>query len=121
MDQRGRGLLRVAARVDLRELASANIDRKEWPGAVVDLYLGRVDPRSFKVTVSAGVDRVRLCVLHFYLATFEPLKDMQDEARPDLQATVDTCMPGSIAFAAAKAEFARLSRSHSIDCASRYR
>ena len=98
--------------VDLRELASANIDRKKWPGAVVDLYLGRLDPRSFKVTVSAGADRERLCELHFYLATFELLKGLRDEARPDLQTTVDTCTPGSIAFAAAKAELGRLGRSH---------
>ena len=75
---------------------------------------------SFKIAVSAGADRERLCELHFYLATFELLKVMQDEARPDLQTTVDFCTPGSFAFAAAKAELAGSSRSDGIDCASRY-
>jgi hypothetical protein len=37
---------------------------------------------------------------------------MEDKARQDLQATVDTCTPGSVAFAVAKAEIAGLTRSH---------
>jgi hypothetical protein len=86
----------VRARVgqrDPKELANlgTRVDRLKWPGAVIDLYLGFVDPESIKAATLAGADRNQACELHFYLATFDLLKDMQDEARRDLEDALHNC------------------------------
>jgi hypothetical protein len=65
-----------------------------------------------KAAILTGADRNQACELHFYLATFDLLKDMQDEARRDLENALHNCPPGGMAFAAAQAELAALNRKH---------
>jgi lipoprotein NlpI len=61
---------------DLHEfmLNSANIDRKKWPGPVVDLHLGTTSPETASTAGLSNADtKGRLehaCEVEFYLGTF---------------------------------------------------
>jgi tetratricopeptide (TPR) repeat protein len=93
--------------VDFKARA-AKIERKGWPVAVIGLYLGELKPEvSLTVTPSGENERTRgNCTKSFYLATYYLQSPGSNEAQTQnlLRAAAETCTPGSIEFAAAKAE-----------------
>jgi lipoprotein NlpI len=99
---------------DLHELArnSANVDHKEWPGPIVDLYLGATSPEIFSVASLSNVDAKvrpeRACEVAFYLGTFYLERHDRNEAKRRLEAAVNACPPSLIELGAAKAELTRL-------------
>jgi lipoprotein NlpI len=88
-------------------IRAAKIDRTKWPGAVIDLYLGVVEPNVIRAAVLSGgtksVQRRRICEINFYLATYYLQRDTP-EARTNLDDAASNCSPGTIELVAAKAE-----------------
>jgi tetratricopeptide (TPR) repeat protein len=103
-----------AAVDDLRELKqnSANVDRKKWPGPVVDLHLGKASSETVSTTGLANVDPKirpeRSCEIAFYWGTFELERGSWVEARRNLEVAANACPPSLIELGAAKAELIRL-------------
>jgi tetratricopeptide (TPR) repeat protein len=103
-----------AAVDDLHEFTqnSANIDRKKWPGPVVDLHLGTTNPETVS---TAGLSNVgtkarpeRACEVEFYLGTFYLEQGDRIEAERRFEVAVNACPLGLIERGAAKAELMRL-------------
>jgi tetratricopeptide (TPR) repeat protein len=107
-----------AAVDDLRELKqnSANVDRKKWPGPIIDLYLGEASPQTINAAGLANVNTKirseRACEIAFYLGTFELERGSLVEARRDLEVAANACPPSVVELGAAKAELTRLQSTH---------
>ena len=103
-----------AAVDDLHEFAqnSADIDRKKWPGPVVDLHLGTTDPETVSAVGLSNVDTKarprRACEVEFYLGTFYLEHDDRVEAKRRLEAAANACPRSLIERGAAKVELIRL-------------
>jgi lipoprotein NlpI len=82
---------------DLREFRqkSANIDRKKWPGPVVDLHLGTTNPETVSTMALSNVDTKarpeRACEVEFYLGTFYLEQGDRVEAERRFEAAVNAC------------------------------
>jgi hypothetical protein len=91
---------------------SADIDRKKWPGPVVDLHLGTTNPETVSTAGLSNIDTKarseRVCEVEFYLGTFYLERDDRVEAKRRLEAAVNACPPSVIERGAAKAELIRL-------------
>ena len=91
---------------------SANIDRKKWPGPIVDLHLGTANPETVSTVGLSNVDTKarpeRACEVEFYLGTFYLEQGDQLEAERRFEAAVNACPLSVIERGAAKAELIRL-------------
>jgi lipoprotein NlpI len=108
-------LTRVRATVDdLHEFMgnSTNIDHKKWPGPIVDLHLGTINPETGSTVGLSNIDAKarpeRVCEVEFYLGTFYLQHDDRVEAKRRLEAAVNACPPSLVERGAAKAELIRL-------------
>jgi len=91
---------------------SVNVDRKKWPGLVIDLHLGKASPETVSAESLSNVDaRIwpkRACEVAFYLGTFDLEQGDRVEAKRHLEAAVNECPPSVIELGAARAELIRL-------------
>ena len=103
-----------AGQDDLPDLKSSadRIDRKQWPGQVVDLHLGVLGPDNLRVSAlppgSVAKQRARKCELNFQLGVFHLEERRWDEARRELEAAMEICLPSSIERIAARVELTTL-------------
>jgi len=103
-----------AAVDDLQEFTrnSATINRKKWPGPVVDLHLGTTNPETISTVGLSDIDTKarleRACEVEFYLGTFYLEQGDRVEAGRRFEAAVNACPLGLIERGAAKAELIRL-------------
>jgi tetratricopeptide (TPR) repeat protein len=99
---------------DLQEFTrnSANIDRKKWPGPVVDLHLGTTNPETISTVGLSNVDTKgrleRACEVEFYLGTFYLEQGDRVKAERRFEAAVNACPLSLVERGAAKAELTRL-------------
>jgi Flp pilus assembly protein TadD len=87
------------------EANAARLKTKEWPYAVIDLYLGRRQPDA---TLAAAVKPDDRCEAYFYIGQWYVLKDNKADAEAALKTALDTCPKTFIEYAAAVAEWKRL-------------
>ena len=87
------------------EANAARLKNKDWPYAVIELYLGRRPPA--EVLSVAGEPEER-CEAQFYSANWHLLHGNRAQAATGLQAAVDTCQKTGIEYADAVAELKRL-------------
>jgi Flp pilus assembly protein TadD len=87
------------------EANAARLKTKEWPYAVIDLYLGRRQPDA---TLAAAVKPDDRCEAYFYVGQWYVLKDNKADAEAALKTALDTCPKTFIEYAAAVAEWKRL-------------
>ncbi|WP_197433600.1 tetratricopeptide repeat protein [Bradyrhizobium sp. CCH5-F6] len=89
------------------ERNAARVDRSQWPGQVLDFYLGRLDMDRVRENAggSAGAEgERRLCEADFFVGEFLSHGRQKDDGRRMLRTVVDRCRPVDIIFAAAQAE-----------------
>jgi hypothetical protein len=84
--------------------ANANrLTSKEWPYAVIELYLGR---RTYEATLDGNTPE-RRCEAQFYFAEWLALKSGAAEAETELKGIIDSCPQTSRAYKDAVAELTR--------------
>ena len=98
---------------DAEEFArnTAAIDRTNWPGPVVGLYLGQIAPEQVLAAAtegSANTQRVRNCEAAFFSGEYESLKRNLPAARSLLQQAVEQCPPDFAEYAGVGAELQRV-------------
>jgi tetratricopeptide (TPR) repeat protein len=108
-------LARVRAGQDDRsELTrnAASVDRANWPGSLVDLYLSKVSHDSISSAALSNGDlkaqRRRVCEIEFYLATYDLEQGAREEAQQHIRAAAEACAAGGIEFIAARATAAEI-------------
>jgi lipoprotein NlpI len=108
-------LARVRAGEDDRlEFArnTARVDRANWPGPLVDRYLGTSSDDSVRSAAVLNGDvkakRKRACEVEFYLATVDLEQSAREEAQQHLRAAADVCAVGGIEFIAVRATAAEI-------------
>ena len=100
---------RGAAR-ELNEHAARTSPDKQWPAAVLDFYLGRIDERSLYAAAEAAEDMLKTeqqCQANFYIAEAKLLKGAKEDALSRLQTAKSQCSPNSPFFHGANAELKR--------------
>lgn len=101
-----------ADRQELEENA-AKVKRDEWPGAVLDLYLGNMDVERVLQLAQGGVAlqaAQRLCEADFFIGEFLRHNGKTPDSRNMLQSVRAKCRPTNIVFSAASAELDEMSR-----------
>ena len=83
------------------------IDRDNWPGPLLELYLGKLTLD--RVTAKAGdrnpqTDGEQKCELSFYLAEWNLARGMADTAKPLLENAVNNCPHNFLEYRAAVSE-----------------
>lgn len=92
------------------EANTARVTRDQWPSAVLDLYLGKVDTRRVRQLAEEGdapQAARRLCEANFYIGEFLTNNGNTPDGRQVLQTVVAKCRPSDVVFSAASAELAR--------------
>lgn len=92
---------------------TVGVDRQEWPGIIVELFLGISTPDDVSVAaIEGGADMRlgRLCAADFFVGQYWILQEKPLNARDLLEQAVGDCAEGSETHTAAKAELARLGR-----------
>ena len=89
------------------EANTGRLKSKEWPYAVVELYVGK---RSPSATLDAAIKPDDRCEAQFYIGEWHVLKGNVDEAQTALKAAVETCPRTFIEYTSAVAELKRLKR-----------
>jgi lipoprotein NlpI len=87
------------------EANSGRLKTKEWPYAVIELYLGK---RSLKLTLDAAAKPAQMCDAQFYIGEWYVLQNKPAEAQAALDKAVETCVKLSPEYASAQAELKRL-------------
>ena len=98
----------IASRLTGEAELEANAGRlktKEWPYAVIELYLGKRSPTA---TLDAAVNPGDRCEAQFYIGQWHVLKASKAEAETALKVAVETCAKNLVEYAAAIAELKRL-------------
>jgi lipoprotein NlpI len=106
-------LFRYVARAKMGEtIAAADLEAnagrlktKEWPYAVIELYLGR---RSPELTLDSANKPDQQCEAHFYTGEWYVLQNKPAQAEAALKKAVETCPKDFIEYSAARAELRRL-------------
>lgn len=108
-------LARVFAKQDDSLEFSQNagkLDRGQWPGPLLDLYLGTASAEKVRIAASAAKDaavlREQSCEADFYIGAYELLHGKRSEAKRLLQHAAARCAPSSVEFGAAKSQLRRL-------------
>jgi tetratricopeptide (TPR) repeat protein/formylglycine-generating enzyme required for sulfatase activity len=87
-------------------------DRSLWPGAVFDMFEGRIDPEMcIKAAGETKYKKLRpqqLCEAYFYAAQYELIQGRKDIARKYLRKCLDFKVPQTDQQTAAKAELKRM-------------
>jgi tetratricopeptide (TPR) repeat protein len=86
------------------EANAARLKTKEWPYAVIELYLGRRSPEAALAATSNAEER---CQAYFFIGQWNILRGDRDEAAKALKVAADTC-PRTWPGAQANAELKRL-------------
>lgn len=88
------------------------LDRLNWPGPLLDLFLGAANAEKVRAAVAGAADaktrREQTCEADFYVGAFELLQGARAEAKKLLQAAADGCPPYFLEASAAKAQLKRL-------------
>lgn len=95
------------------EQNAAKVKRDEWPGAVLDLYLGNVDTdRLVQLAQGAGALQTaqRLCEADFYIGEFFRHNGNTLASRKILQTVMARCRPADAVFSAASAELSEMTQ-----------
>lgn len=88
---------------------AARVDRTQWPGQVLEFYLGNLEADRLRERAErdAAVDTIRrLCEADFYIGEFLAHNGKDAEARQILETVAARCRPVDIISAAANAELA---------------
>ncbi|GAA0570308.1 hypothetical protein [Rhizomicrobium electricum] len=97
-------------RLDREKLAAyaATAAREDWPGPLMDLYLGKIKPEQVRPVTWGAKSAGQTCEAHFYIAEWHIAHGNGDAAKPLIADAVAKCPKGFIEYSAAKAEAARL-------------
>jgi lipoprotein NlpI len=87
------------------EANAGRLKNKEWPYAVVELYLGRREPAATRDAAGTPEER---CEAQFYVGEWKLLRGSKADATTDLQGALDSCPKTFIEYEAAVAEMKRL-------------
>jgi lipoprotein NlpI len=87
------------------EAKTSQLKSKEWPYAVIELYLGN---RSPEATLSVATKDDERCEAEFYIGEWHLLRDNRTEATIALKVAADTCPKNFIEHIGAVAELKRL-------------
>ena len=101
---------REQARREL-ETRVADVKLSEWPGQLVDFYLGRVSHEEISSAFhnyNPNTQLVRLCAASFFLGEFALQNGDKTEAIARFRDAVATQMKDSLAYSSAQAELSRL-------------
>jgi lipoprotein NlpI len=93
------------------ENRSQGLNLNQWPGPVVDFYLGKIDEKEIYAAVEnrdAKKNREQICEANFYLAEAKLLKNAITDAIPLLRSAEKECPPTFIEGQAVRAELKRL-------------
>jgi lipoprotein NlpI len=103
-----------SGQADTRELALNTIvklDRAVWPGPVIALYLGQMEPAQVVAAAATGDAKKRReqgCEVSFYLAEHAVLHVEIGDAQRLLREALERCPSGFVEHSAAEAELKRL-------------
>lgn len=101
-----------ADRQELEE-NTTRVKRDQWPGAVLDLYLGNVDTDRVRQLAEEGAAPPaarRLCEADFYIGEFLRHNGKTPDSRKILQSVMSKCRPADVVFSAASAELSEMTR-----------
>jgi len=87
------------------------LNLKNWPGPVINFYLGKLDEAAMYAAaedVDARKRSERICEANFFAAEVKVLKGAVAEAVPLLRAAAEDCPPNLTAKSGARAELKRL-------------
>lgn len=93
------------------ESRSQWLNLNQWPGPVVDFYLGKIDEKGMYTAMEnrdPKKKREQICEANFYAAEAKLLKDAIPEAIPLLRSAEKECPPTFFEAQAARAELKRL-------------
>jgi tetratricopeptide (TPR) repeat protein len=91
---------------------AAKLDLKNWPGPVIDLYLGKATPDAVLAAAKDSdpkKDKERHCAAYFYLGQKALLEHKRAKARHLFQQSLDTRFTNSDMYRGSQAELQRLS------------
>ena len=90
-----------------------NHDLNQWPGPVVAMFLGTVDPDVVanigRVAHEQG-DDIRQCQAYFYVGQYQLIRGMADNAREFFRAAAATKAVGTLEYTGALAELGRIGK-----------
>lgn len=88
---------------------TAKVRRDQWPGAVLDLYLGTSDAGRVRELAEEGnaPETKRLCEADFYIGEFFIHDGKTSDGREILQKVTAKCRSANVVFSAAGAELSR--------------
>ena len=89
------------------EASSRHLKSKDWPYAIVELYLGTRPPAQ---ALEAASKPEQQCEAQFYAAQWYILRNAASDAEPLLRKAVGSCPATFIEYTAANAELKRLGR-----------
>jgi lipoprotein NlpI len=95
------------------EANAARVRRDQWPGAVLDLYLGTMDTGRVRQLAEEGsVQQAarRLCEADFFIGEFLTHNGNTPDGRQILQTVMAKCSPADVVFSAASAELSEMTR-----------
>jgi lipoprotein NlpI len=105
-------LFRYLARARLRENAASELEAnasrlkaKEWPYAVIELYLGKRQPDAVLAAASKPYEQ---CQANFFIGEWHILQSRPADAGPLLRKAAETCPKAPIEYSVAQAELKRL-------------
>ena len=78
---------------------------KEWPYAVIELFLGKRQPDA---TLAAASKPDEQCEASFYIGEWHILQSRPADAEPLLRKAAETCPKTFLEYSAAQAELKRL-------------
>ena len=90
---------------------TSDADLEAWPGALVELFLGKQSPEEVIAAAAHGDpmrQRERDCELHFYLGQYYLMHGDTDKAADQFRLSLETGLADFTEFAGAKAELDRL-------------
>lgn len=94
---------------DANEFATnaARVKRDEWPGPVLDLYLGALTPTEMLAKAQEGGEQnsdERLCEAQFYAADYGIHRGASNEALDIMKGVVSRCRSFALVYGSARAE-----------------
>ncbi len=87
------------------EANASRIKSRQWPYAVIELYLGKRQPSD---TLAAAIVSGAQCEANFYTGEWYILQDRKSEAESLLSTATATCPKDYLEYMAAQAELKRL-------------
>jgi lipoprotein NlpI len=93
--------------------SASQLNLTQWPGPVVNLYLGQATPQAVLNAAQdpdPQVQRERLCEAYFYIGEYLLIANQRAEATRMFQAAVSTGVTSLFEYASARAELRRLAQ-----------